>query len=127
MKKKSLTPLGEAEMEILHLVWELQEATVTDVRNLLLKQRDVAYTTVMTIMKNLSEKGYLKLQKDGHAYVYKAARTASEVRGSVLKSILSKVFLGSKAELIESLVDDKAINHEELAQIEALIQKMKVE
>lgn len=125
MKKKSLIPLGEAEMEILHLVWDLQEATVTDVRNLLLKQRDVAYTTVMTIMKNLADKGYLHLQKDGHAYLYKAAQSADEVRGSVLKSILTKVFLGSKAELIESLVDDSALNEEELAQIEAIIQKMK--
>ena len=127
MKKKSLTPLGEAEMEILHLVWALKDATVADVRRILLREREVAYTTVMTIMKNLADKGYLRIEKSGHAYVYKAAQSPDEVRGGVLKNILSKVFLGSKAELIESLVDDKALNKEELAQIEALILKMKAE
>jgi predicted transcriptional regulator len=76
-------------------------------------------------MKNLADKGYLRMTKKSHAFVYKAAQSADEVRGSVLKNILSKVFLGSKTELIESLVDDKAINQKELAEIEALIQKMK--
>ena len=67
--KKSLTPLGESEMEILHHVWELGEATVAEVQELILKNRKVAYTTVMTIMKNLNDKGFLKYRKQGVTYV----------------------------------------------------------
>ena len=58
--KKSLTPLGESEMEILHHVWDLGEATVSEVKERINEERKVAYTTVMTIMKNLYEKGYLQ-------------------------------------------------------------------
>ena len=48
-------------MEILHHAWELGEATVTDVQERILNERKVAYTTVMTIMKNLNDKGYLEI------------------------------------------------------------------
>lgn len=66
-------PLGKTELEVLQIVWELEEATVNDVRNRILEKRQVAYTTIMTVMKNLTEKGALKYRKEGNAYVYSGA------------------------------------------------------
>ena len=125
MKKKSLTPLGETEMEILHIVWELKQASVNDVRDRLLENRKVAYTTVMTVMKNLATKGYLNYESVNNTYVYSALQDPNEVRSSVLSGILDKVFLGSKTELIQSLVDQENIDEQELNEIENLIQSLK--
>ena len=57
MKKKALTPLGETEMEVLQHVWQLRQATVAQVHERILISRKVAYTTIMTVMKKLSDKG----------------------------------------------------------------------
>lgn len=67
--RKALTPLGETEMEVLHHVWELQNASVAEVHDRIRETRKVAYTTIMTVMKNLSNKGYLAFSKEGLTYV----------------------------------------------------------
>lgn len=120
-RKKSLTPLGETEMEVLQLVWELGEATVNDVRNRILEERQVAYTTIMTVMKNLAEKNYLKYRKEGVTYVYSPARAADEVRFSLLENLLSKVFEGSPAALVQTLVSRQELSDEERKELRGLI------
>ncbi len=122
--KKSLTPLGETEMEILHHVWDLKEATVSQVQELILKKRKVAYTTVMTIMKNLNDKGYLKYRKDGATYVYSAAKNPEDVQSNLVHGLIDKVFKGSTSALIQTLVQRENISEEELLEIKKLIDKM---
>ena len=119
--KKSLTPLGETEMEILHHVWECGEATVADIHERILNDRKVAYTTIMTVMKNLSEKGYLKYRKDGVTYVYSAAIQPSEVQYSLVDKLVDKVFKGSPLALVQTLVQNEEISEEELNQIKKMI------
>ena len=124
MKKRSLTALGETEMEVLHHVWELGRATVADVRSRILNERRVAYTTVMTVMKNLSEKGYLDYEVDGNTYVYFPARKAEEVRHSLLKNLMSKVFKGSPAAVVQTLVSYESLSDDQRRQIIDLIKKL---
>jgi predicted transcriptional regulator len=122
--KKSLTPLGETEMEVLHHVWKLQEATVKQVRNRILENREVAYTTIMTVMKNLSDKGYLKYRKDGVTYVYSPAVEPESVRFNLVKDLVKKVFRGSPKELVQTLVGNEDISDEERREIKNLIDDM---
>lgn len=122
--KKSLTPLGETEMEVLHHVWELGEATVKDVRKRILEDRDVAYTTIMTVMKNLADKGYLKYRKDGVTYVYSAAKEPESVRSNLIKDLVSKVFKGSPKELIQTLVKSEELTKSEIKEIRNMIEQM---
>lgn len=122
--KKSLTPLGETEMEILHHVWELGEATVADVREKILEKREVAYTTVMTIMKNLNDKGYLKYRKEGATYVYSAARKPEDVQFNLINGLIEKVFKGSTSALVQTLVKGEKISEDELEEIKKLINEM---
>jgi predicted transcriptional regulator len=124
MRRKSLTHLGETEMEVLHHVWDLGRATVADVQERILQHRKVAYTTVMTVMKNLSEKGYLDYEKQGATYVYTPARPAEEVQYSILNSLLTKVFKGSSAALVQTLVRHEALSPSEREEIRKLIDSL---
>ena len=124
MKRKSLTPLGETEMEVLHHVWDLGRATVAEVQARILHERKVAYTTVMTVMKKLADKGYLQYEKDGTTYVYSAARSSEEVRRSLVDDLVSKVFRGSSLALVQTLVRHEDLTDEERRDIKQLIEAM---
>ena len=123
-RKKSLTPLGETEMEVLRHVWRLDRATVADVRAEMLKERDVAYTTVMTVMKKLADKGYLRYEKEGRAYVYEAARRPDAVRHSLLGDLLEKVFGGSPMALVQTLVRREDLSDTERRELQRLIETL---
>jgi predicted transcriptional regulator len=122
--RKSLTPLGESEMEILHHVWELGEATVAQVKERILKKRKVAYTTVMTTMKNLNDKGYLKYRKDGNTYVYSARKDPQEVQSNLVSGLIDKVFKGSTSALVQTLVKGENISEKELKELKDMIDDM---
>lgn len=123
--KKSLIPLGDTEMEILHHVWKLEKATVAQVQECILRERKVAYTTVMTIMKNLSEKGLLDKELLGNTFVYRPAQPAGEVQQNLLRQFVEKVFKGSPAALVQSLVKAEKLSVEDRKEIERLLDRMK--
>ncbi len=123
--KKSLAPVGESEMEILHIVWERGEASVAEVHEQILTTRKVAYTTVMTIMKKLSDKGLLTYRKEGVSYIYSAAKPESEVKHGLLRNMLTKVFKGSHSEMVQSLVENESLSEAERREIEEAITKLK--
>lgn len=127
MRSKSLTPLGETEMEVLHHVWQLGEATVADIQARLLAEREVAYTTVMTVLRNLANKGYLHFEKEGKTYVYAAARPPSEVQHELLSGLLDKVFHGSASALLQTLVQHETLSAEERADLLSLIQDLEAD
>ncbi len=124
MKRKSLTPLGETEMEVLHHVWDLDRATVAEVQARILRERKVAYTTVMTVMKKLADKGYLQYEKDGATYIYSAARSSEEVQRSLVDDLVNKVFRGSSLALVQTLVRHEDLTDEERRDIKQLIEAM---
>jgi predicted transcriptional regulator len=121
MRKKSLTSLGETEMEVLHHVWDLGEARVADVRERILDDRDVAYTTVMTVLKKLADKGYLEYRKEGRSYVYSAAVPPDEVQHTLLRRLMDKVFHGSPSALVQTLIRREALDGDEQEAIRSLL------
>ena len=123
-KRKSLTPLGETEMEVLQHVWALGRATVADVQERILEERKVAYTTIMTVMKNLREKGYLSYEKEGATYVYSPARSPEDVQHSLLSSLMKKVFNGSPTALVQTLVKYESLSEAEREDIRTLIESL---
>lgn len=120
-RNKSLSPLGETEMEVLDIVWEMRVATVTDVRERILQTREVAYTTIMTVMRNLADKGFLKFEKDGATYVYSAARSRQSVTHDLVDDLVQKVFRGSHSAMVRTLVSGGPISDDELREIRKLI------
>lgn len=123
-KRKNLTPLGETEMEVLQHVWKLGRATVAQVHERILNTRKVAYTTIMTVMKKLSDKGYLAFKKDGATYVYEAARSQEDVQQSLISNLVDKAFEGSSVALIQTLVQKENLSDEERNHILKLIEDL---
>ena len=91
MRTKSRT-LTEQELEIMKVVWELQTATVRDVYEALLRRRKIAYTTVMTMMNILEEKGYLKKRAEDKAYVYRPAQAKAKVIRAMVQEFRRAVY-----------------------------------
>lgn len=122
--RNPLSPLGGTEMEVLRHVWALDLATAREVHERISRDRRIAYTTVMTVMKNLNEKGYLDYDRDGATYVYRPARAPEEVRRSLVHDLVRKVFHGSPLALMQTLVTDEDLSEAEREEIRRLIDQM---
>ncbi len=121
---KTIPNIGDAEMDILHQVWELGEASVAQVHERILAKRKVAYTTVMTLMRNLARKDVLRFRKEGLTYIYSAAVDPSAVRSGLVDHLVDKVFRGSPAALVQTLVEPTRLTEDERRQLEALMAKL---
>jgi predicted transcriptional regulator len=74
----SKPPLGPLESQIMEIIWNKGEVTIRDIYDVLRKQRDLAYTTIMTVVHNLYRKGLLSQHKDGNAHFYTANQSRSQ-------------------------------------------------
>lgn len=99
------------------IVWERETATVRDVYEALLEKRKVAYTTVMTMMKILEEKKYLKRTQTDRAYVYRPAQPKGQVVRAMVKEFVNRVFNGSAEPLLVHLVEEHNLSKEDLDEI----------
>ena len=124
MARKPTLLIGVFEMEVLNHVWELKEATLAQVQQAILKDRKIAYTTVMTIMQNLSKKGYLDFRRDGVTYIYTAAKDPSKVKKDFLGHLMNKVFKGSPTALMQTLVETEGISDDEIDELRSIIDKL---
>ncbi len=119
--------LTEHELEIMHVVWQRPSATVRDVYEELLKRRKIAYTTVLTMMGILEQKGYLKKSRGAKAYLYRPAQAQRRVLGSMVNDFVNRVFHGSAKPLLVHLVESERLSPEELDEIAVLLRERKRE
>jgi BlaI family transcriptional regulator, penicillinase repressor len=119
-KHPTLTP---QELEIMKLVWERESATVRDVYEGLLENRKIAYTTVMTMMKILETKGYLRKTRQDRAFLYRPTRPKSQVVGGMLREFIDRVFNGAAEPLVVQLVKEKRLKEKDLQKIIRLIEE----
>lgn len=117
--------LGRLELQILNVVWEKGRATVHDVKEVLGKGRKPAYTTILAMMRKMDEKGYLEHDVEGRTFIYSAAISQKDVRYDVLSDILERLFEGSPALMVNSLVAQKGISEEDLEQIKKITREAK--
>jgi predicted transcriptional regulator len=122
MRHRSPT-LTEQELEIMKIVWGRESATVRDVYEALLERRKVAYTTVMTMMKILEQKKYLKKTLADRAYVYRPAQPKGQVIGDMVRDFVNRVFNGSAEPLLVHLVEEHDLTSEDLEEIARLRRK----
>jgi BlaI family transcriptional regulator, penicillinase repressor len=103
----TLTP---QELAIMKVVWGLESATVRDIYERLRERRDVAYTTVLTMMKILEQKGYVKKTRVDRAFVYRAARPRQQVLGGMVREFIDRVFDGASRPMLLHLVKDTKLS-----------------
>ncbi len=113
--------LTEQELEIMKVIWKLDTATVRQVYETMLEHRRIAYTTVMTMMNILEQKGYLKKQQAERAYVYQPAQPQKQVIRSMVREFLDRVFNGAAEPLLAHLVEDRRLTETDLEEIRRTI------
>lgn len=95
------------------VVWQLESATVRDVYEALRERRTVAYTTVLTMMKVLEQKGYVKKTRADRAFVYRPARPRQQVIGAMVREFVDRVFDGASRPMLLHLVKDTRLSDRE--------------
>jgi len=105
------------------IVWQHDSSTVRDVYEALLEKRKIAYTTVMTMMKVLEQKKYLKKSQAERAYVYRPAQPQRQVVGAMVRDFVNRVFNGSASPLLVHLVEEHDLSREDLEEIARLRKK----
>jgi BlaI family transcriptional regulator, penicillinase repressor len=107
------------ELDVMSVLWELESATVTEVREAL--DDSLAYTTVLTMLRILEEKGYVAHEEEGRAHRYHPLVGRATAGESALGRLVNKVFRGSTEMLLTHLVADRSLTQPELRRLRALL------
>jgi predicted transcriptional regulator len=120
---KELTP---RELEIMHVFWRGDELTAAQVRQqMAVAGRNLAYTTVATLVRILLDKGYLKQTNQQRPFTYRPARSFSVVSQRIVGDVVSRVFHGSRAALLLQLMEDDELTDSERAILQRLVEEEK--
>ncbi|MBL8813384.1 MAG: BlaI/MecI/CopY family transcriptional regulator [Planctomycetaceae bacterium] len=126
MARPKAKELTERELEVMHVFWDRGESTAADVRDVLAEQgRDLAYTTVATLVRILMEKGFLTQTNEERPFRFVPARTYEEVSGSLLGDLVQKVFAGSRMQLLMRLFEQKKLTPTEQARLQEILDAVK--
>ncbi len=117
-RHESPTP---AELEVLQVIWERGPSTVREVMSVLNRQRPRAYTSVMSLMNVMVEKGLLATKAKGRAFVYAARASQAGTQSEIVKDLLNRVFDGSASALVTHLLAEAKPDSEELEEIRKTI------
>ncbi len=117
--------LGAAELQVLQTLWEQGPATVREVMNHLhARGRRVAYTTVLTFLSRLEQKGFVTSDKSGLAYVYRPKVSQERISRSRLSDILETFYGGAAGSLVLQLVREEKLSAGEIAELQRLIDQL---
>ncbi|MEW8978864.1 MAG: BlaI/MecI/CopY family transcriptional regulator [Symbiobacterium sp.] len=116
--------LGPLEADVMRVVWEKGEVQVEDVHRALLADRQIAYTTVMTVMTRLVRKGLLTRQRCGRAYLYRAARGREEMAASTLQEWSQRFFGGRVLPAVSFLLGTEKLSPDEIAAVRRLLERL---
>jgi predicted transcriptional regulator len=111
----------DGELEILKVLWEQGPSTVREVLGELNKSRERAYTSVMTMMNLMFEKGLLRREQEGRAFVYRPAAEQRATLSELVENLVGKAFDGSPSSLVTALLDKSQISEQELSEIQKAI------
>lgn len=126
MARPKAQQLTERELEIMQVFWDHGELTIADVRQELESGgRELAYTTVATLVKILLEKSFVKQMNDARPFIYCPERSFEEVSRNILSDMIKRVFGGSREELLVRLMDQKKLSKRERELLESILREQK--
>lgn len=109
--------LTEVELELMNRIWDLGECTIKEVQGSLPADRDLAYTSVATVMKILEQKGFLASRKADRAHTFRPLVTREEYATVTLRHVSENMFQGDPGTMVMRLLDDSRLSAEELERI----------
>ncbi len=116
-------PLTATELEMMNVIWRLGACTVSQVQDDLRPERELAYSSVSTIIRILERKGFVTSSKAGRGHLYCAAMAKRDYQTLSLEHVVRQVFDDTPSLLVQRLLDSKSLTENELAQIRALLRK----
>src|SRR5262245_4652632 len=113
--------LGDLQLAIMQVLWDLGEATVTDVHQALLDDRGLAPTTIATMLKKMEDKGVVAHRAEGRRFIYRPLMSQDQVKRSMVLDLTDRVFEGSPLALVTHLLSRHEIDPAELSDLERMI------
>jgi predicted transcriptional regulator len=125
MARTKSAHLTEAELRLMEILWEKGSASVAEVVESLPGDVSLAYSTVITTLRILEQKGHVRHSKKGRAFVYEPLSGRREARDSALTHLVRRFFEGSTERLVLSLIEEKKIGAKELRRLKKMIEEDK--
>ena len=119
--KKSAALLTEVELELMTIIWKLGEASTAGVLENLPKGRDLAYTSVSTILRILEQKAVLKTRKEGRGHVYIPVLSKAEFESKTVRHVVDTVFDGTPIAMVRQLLGSVKLDADEIAEVRKLL------
>ncbi len=123
MARKKSPTLTDAELRLMNILWEKGAATVAEVVEALPKRRSLAYSTVLTTLRILEEKGYVRHRHRGRAFVYQPAVDRREARRGAIRYVLSRFFQDDPGLLLVNILENEQLDPEELVRLREALKK----
>ena len=123
-RKKSLV-LTDHELRLMEVLWNRGPSTVAEVVQSLASEVNLAYSTVLTTLRILEQKGYLSHQASGRAFIYRANVERDEAQREVVNNVVARFFGGSPRDLVLNLLESESVDDAELARLRELIDRKK--
>jgi BlaI family penicillinase repressor len=118
-------PLTELEHDVMQAVWDGAPSSVEAVYRLVSHKRDLKETTVRTMLRRLEQKGYLRHEAVGRAYLYSPMEASRSLAARAVRQIIDRLCQGSVEELISGMVDADVLSQRELKQLERIVRSQR--
>lgn len=122
MARKTSETLTEAELPIMHVLWQKEWGTVQQILDALPAQPALAYNTVLTTIRILERKGYVEHVKDGRAHIYRPAVGREVVSRLEIRHLVSRFFRDSHEDLVLNILEDRGIAPKELERLRKMLE-----
>ncbi|MEO1528042.1 MAG: BlaI/MecI/CopY family transcriptional regulator [Planctomycetota bacterium] len=119
--------LAELQLAIMQVLWERGEATVSDVREALAPDRDLAHTTIGTMLTKMEEKGHVRHRSEGRSNVYRPAIRREQVSQTMVSDLAQRLFGGDIKQMVCHLLDDQELTADDLAELRRQIRRREKE
>jgi predicted transcriptional regulator len=124
MPRKQTPGLTEAELRLMEVLWRIGAGTVADVAADLPKDITLAYSSVLTTLRILERKGYLRHRKEGRAFIYEPVVDREKARTNAIRHLVRRFFEGSAGQLVLNLVEREKISAKELKRLRAFLEEV---
>ena len=125
MSKTRVHRLGDLQLKIMKLLWERREATVAEVHQFVTRERELAYTTVATMLRKMEARNLVAHREEGRSFVYRAAVASDAITRGMADHLIERLFEGSLADMVSHLLTTREVSREELSKLEKLIAERK--
>jgi len=125
MSRNKIHRLGDLQLKIMQILWARAGATVAEVHGALTGERDLAYTTIATMLRKMDARGLVKHRLDGRSFVYRAAVGEEAVSQGMADHLVDRLFEGSLSDTVHHLLTTREVSREELSKLEKMIADVK--